>query len=45
VQDAGIHETRWDGKDYVGLTVPSGIYLYRMQAGEFAEVKKMVVVR
>ncbi|MDZ7369127.1 MAG: S8 family serine peptidase [candidate division KSB1 bacterium] len=45
VKEAGSHETRWDGKDYVGHTVPSGIYLYRMQAGEFTEVKKMVMVR
>jgi hypothetical protein len=45
VQDAGIHETRWDGKDYIGHTVPSGVYLYRLQAGEVFEIKKMTLLR
>jgi len=38
--ETGRHEVRWDP---AGL--PSGVYLYRMSAGDFAETKKMMLVR
>jgi len=44
-QNAGTYEIRWDGKDGSGRIVPSGVYLYRMQAGEFFEIKKMTLLR
>lgn len=40
---AGFYNIIWDGKDYNGLTVPSGVYYYRIQAGSFSETKKMVM--
>lgn len=41
----GYHKVIWDGKDTTGRPVPSGVYLYKMQAGEFVAVKKSVVIR
>ncbi|MCK6560045.1 FG-GAP-like repeat-containing protein [bacterium] len=42
---AGFHRVIWDGKDERGRLRASGIYLYRLQAGEFVQVKKMSLLR
>ena len=42
---AGSHVIMWDGRDEFNSNVPSGIYLYRMQAGEFVTTKKMILAR
>ncbi|TKJ42459.1 hypothetical protein CEE37_01895 [candidate division LCP-89 bacterium B3_LCP] len=39
-RDAGMHEVTFDASD-----LASGIYLYRLQAGEFSGVGKMVLVK
>jgi predicted acyl esterase len=36
----GIYEVDWDGSKY-----SSGAYFYRMQAGEFTAIKKMILVK
>jgi len=41
----GFYAATWDGKDQQGRRVASGVYLYRMEAGEFRKTRKMVVVR
>jgi len=38
--EAGFHEVKFDGS---GLS--SGVYLYRMQAGSFAETRKLLLVK
>jgi hypothetical protein len=43
--EAGYHGVRWDGKDENGHTVSSGVYLYKLEAESFAQVKKMCLVR
>lgn len=41
---AGYHIVRWDGRDSNGLPVGSGIYYYRMVAGDYTSVRKMVLI-
>jgi len=35
----------WDGKDATGEDVSSGVYFYHLQAGSFAAVRKMVILK
>lgn len=42
---AGPHEVIWDGRSSNGQTVSSGVYLYRLKAGEYTAVRKMVLVK
>ncbi|MCG3155062.1 MAG: hypothetical protein DKINENOH_01664 [bacterium] len=37
---AGRHQRVWEAKD-----LASGVYLYRLQAGEFEQVKKLILLR
>ena len=39
-QEPGVHQVRWGRK-----TKLSGVYFYRLEAGEFTDMKKMVLVR
>jgi hypothetical protein len=43
--EAGNHTVEWDGRESCGLPVASGIYLYRLSAGEFVEAKKMALLK
>jgi hypothetical protein len=38
-------DVMWDGKDGHGQLVSTGIYFYRINAGEFSAVKKMVMLK
>ncbi len=41
----GTYTVQWDGKDKSGGVLPSGMYLYRMSAGNFVETKKMIFMK
>ncbi|MBN1783132.1 VCBS repeat-containing protein, partial [bacterium] len=45
LQSAGTYQTEWNGCDRFGRAVPSGVYFYRIEAGEFVRVRKMLMVR
>ena len=42
---AGRHSVSWEGRDESGRSVPSGVYLYRMEAGNFVATQRMVRLR
>jgi hypothetical protein len=46
VESAGVHSISWDGRNYRGKRVPSGVYFYRVRTrGEVSGARKMVIVR
>ena len=39
-RDAGVHEVKFDA-----LGLASGVYFYRMQAGDFVQSRKLMMVK
>jgi len=44
-KEAGIKVVQWDSTDNMGNPVSAGVYLYQIQAGEFVQTKKMVLLK
>jgi flagellar hook assembly protein FlgD len=44
-QPAGYHTAVWDGRDNSGRLVPTGVYHYRIQAGNFTMTKRMLMAK
>ena len=44
-QDAGNKTAVWNGTDNLGRQVSAGIYLYQIQAGEFTQTRKMLLLK
>ncbi len=44
-QEAGKKNVLWDGKNASGHELPSGIYFYRIDAGEVTQARKMVILK
>ncbi|NIR71236.1 MAG: T9SS type A sorting domain-containing protein [Phycisphaerae bacterium] len=44
-QEAGVHSVKWDGRDQARQTVAAGVYIYKITAGQFSQVRKMVLVK
>ena len=44
-KEAGRYKISWDGQDKDGEKVSTGIYFYRIKAGDFEESKKLLLVK
>ena len=44
-QQAGFKSIQWDATDSMGRPVSAGVYFYKIQAGEFVQTKKMVLLK
>lgn len=44
-QKIGYYSIEWDGISERGVRVASGIYFYKIKAGEFTQSKKMMIVK
>ena len=45
VVSGGAHTVVWDGRDTAGEPVSSGVYLVRLEAGDFTDTKRMMLLR
>ena len=49
-QSAGFYTTRmkaayWDGRNEKGESVASGVYFYQLQAGDYTDLRRMVILK
>lgn len=42
---AGTHVVYWNGKDSNGMSLASGVYLYKLIAGSYVEIRKMNLLK
>jgi len=45
LKEAGRYSVNWDGRNDAGQRVSSGVFFYRLQAGDFSAVRKMVILK
>jgi hypothetical protein len=43
--NTGTYEVTWNGKNYFGQMVASGLYIYRLEIGNFSSTKKMLLTK
>jgi hypothetical protein len=44
-QSAGYRSIQWDATNNLGEPISAGMYIYTIQAGEFRQTKKMVLLK
>jgi len=44
-QSAGSYTVTWDGTSSSGQSASTGVYLYRFEAGDHVETKKMSLLK
>lgn len=42
---AGYHEVSWNGRNSSNVSLPSGVYFYRIESGDFVNTKKMLMLK
>lgn len=42
---SGLHRITWDGRDEEGRDLPSGVYLYTMESGDWTATRKLQLLR
>ena len=45
IQNAGYKSVQWDATNNQGQSVSAGVYLYTIEAGDFRQTKKMVLLK
>ena len=45
VLDAGHHSVTWDGRDDHGRELATGVYTYRLQAGQQVDTRKLLLLK
>jgi hypothetical protein len=45
LQEPGYKTIQWDAKDGNGVEVSSGVYFFRIEAGDFVDCKKMTLLK
>lgn len=45
IKEVGTYEVQWSAKNKLGEALPSGVYVYRLQAGDYVESKKLVLLK
>ena len=44
-QTAGFKSVQWDATNNYGKRVSAGVYIYKIQAGDFVKTKKMILLK
>ena len=44
-QTSGVYEVIWNGDNELGNKVSTGVYFYRIDAGDFVQTKKMMLIK
>ena len=44
-QEVGYRSVQWDATDNLGRSVSAGMYVYTIKAGNFRQVRKMVLLK
>ena len=45
IKESGVYSVFWDGKESKGRYVASGVYFFRIEAGNFVQTRKMVLLK
>ena len=45
IQDPGYRSIHWDATNDLGQAVSAGMYIYTIQAGQFRQTRKMVLLK
>lgn len=44
-KESGSHTSQWDGRNHAGQIVATGLYIYKIQSGQFTQTRKMLFMK